>query len=144
MSHPKILGRVVLTERQARNLAEGVKLFIPGDQIRQHIKRPCTPGDFIWVQEPYYHCLPRNRWSCQTINTILPGPRIGMKFPEWIRKLPHRAVYKNGSQMPKSESRSTLVVEALGTDQDGVWCVIRMQQIDMLVAALVQEAKPWG
>lgn len=134
MTAPRICGRVLIDGRQSKDMVEGVKIFIPGDQLRRHVKNAAV-GDLIWVQEPYHHCLPLNRWSCQSINDIVFGPRFGAVFPNWIKRLKHKAVFHDGSRLQRHQSRATLIVEAIGDGRDGVWCIVRMTNVDVLFAA---------
>jgi hypothetical protein len=127
----KVLGRVLVTEQQQRKLAPGATLDIPRAQFRALVRAKAHIGDLLWVQEPYWEYLPKNRFTSQTVHGIVPCAAFERhERPKSAGNGPVRRKFRDGSRLPRVLSRYTLEIQAVLPDQSGIRCTAHLMQID--------------
>lgn len=132
---PRLIGRILLTEEQGREISDGGELVVPQVQFRAHCRQPAHLGDFLWCQEPYHEWSP-SRWGSQRMHGIQAGPRFRRRTPDHIKGNECRYVYHtDGSRLPRAFSRATLEIRGFDTAARTITCRVHLVPVDELLTA---------
>jgi hypothetical protein len=136
----KIIGRVMLNDRDARQIVAGATIDLPRTLFTGRMLKIASIGDLAWVAEPF-RVFKSGRFGRQHIHEIVPGPYFG---PNRVRLPKNVAPYmaelrmslKTADMLRRCDSRCTLEIMSLGPD--AVRCLIHMRQADQLLKGLAR------
>jgi hypothetical protein len=126
----KIVGRVLITEGQGRQLTAGGTFDVPAGQFRQNIAGVFGIGDLAWVQEPYFAVMPK---SLAYASGVLVGPhgRSRNRMPKRMNLERSKLARETGKYLRRVDSCVTL--EVMGIVEGAVRCLTHFEQVDVFI-----------
>lgn len=134
MSRPKILGRILFSHTQARDVSNGSTIDIPAVQFHANVKVPGQIGDLVWVQEPWRAVVPKKPGFSYG---IIVGPIGRARSP---RLSPRVCLQESVLQQEPAKylrrKDSCLTLEVMGFSTEGQYrCLAHFENIDAFVKA---------